>query len=277
MVRMFGARSWVVGAACLASLVAAGHAGAQAPPYQIVLRSRSGEVVPQRANDGRTGGGYIEVVQRSPDTVIVLMRGAVVAGAEQGPGGNAAMRFLLDQDFEIVATRGGLRPPRLTLAGLLVGTLMSTGKVPGNAQQGPACAAVNAAGQPLLQFCLKPHAVGGGEHLFVNDRMGPLEAPAAPGPYCLHQEFELSAVQPGDCFHHTLGSGAAADFDPDPRLEARFNYLLRPFRGVPHQDFGFSVVLRVVEEPPPPADGGEVLPPPRPGKAKALPPETDQR
>lgn len=273
MVRKSMVRLWVACAACLAPLFGAGPAGAQAPPYQIVLRSRTGEVVPQRAHDGRTGGGYIEVVQRSPDTVVVLMRGAVVAGAEQGPGGNAAMKFVLDQDFEVVATHGGLRPPRLTMAGLLVGTLMSTGKTPGNAAQGPACAAVNLAGQPLVQFCLKPHAVGGGEHLFVNDRVGPMEAPAAPGPYCLHQVFELSAVQPGDCFHHTLGSAAAAVFDPDPRLEARWNNLLRPFRGVPHQDFGFSVILRVEEEPPARADGGEVLPVPRPSKPAALPAE----
>jgi hypothetical protein len=268
-------RLFVACVACLPPLLAAGPAGAQeTPPYQIVLRSRQGEVVPHKERDGRTGGGSIQVVQPDLRTVVVLMRGAVVAGAERERGGAAWMEFVLHQDFEVVATRPGLRPPRLSLAGLVTGTLQSVGKAGGNAEQGPACASVNLADHRILEFCIKPHGVGCGQCLFVNDREGPFEATVAPGGYCLQQTFSLRAVQPWDWCNH-LGSAVGAIFDPDPRLEARWATVLRPFRGVPHRPFGFGVVLRVVEEPwttapanKPPADGSQTIPPPR-----RLPPE----
>jgi hypothetical protein len=264
------ARLWVACLACVSPLLSAAPAGAQEPAYQIVLRSRSGEVTPHKEKDGRTGGGSIEVVQREPDTVLVLMRGAVVAAAEREKGGLAQVEFILHQDFEIVPKRQGLRPARLSLAGLVTGTLQSVGKAGGNAEEGPAVAAVTAGNQAVLEISLPPHFVSCGQGLFVNDRQGPVEALVAPGCYSLHQNFALHAEQPWDWCHH-LGSGVGAVFDPDPRLAARWGAVLRPFRGVPHQDFGFGVVLRVEEEPVlPPAQaeknppGGGLLPPPHP-------------
>jgi hypothetical protein len=244
-------------------------------------------VTPERVKDAQTGSGHIDILQREPDELVVLMRGAVVAGSDQQKGGAASMHFVLDQDFEIVPTRTGLRPPMLTLVGQAIGTLQSTAKGGATAAQGPACAAVNAAGQPVLQFCIKDHAVAGGQELFVNERMGPFEAPVAPGPYCLHQTFELSASEPWSLCHH-LGTGAAANFDPDPRLDARWNNILKPFRAVPHRDFGFGVLVRVLETPlptcaapgellpapapaPRPGKGGERLPAPRPAESDKLP------
>ena len=41
---------------------------------------------------------------------------------------------------------------------------------------------------------------------------------------------------------------AAADFDPAPELDSFWADVLKPFRAVPRRDFGFKVVLRVVEE-----------------------------
>lgn len=232
-----------------------------APPYQIILRSRASEVVPERIKDGATGGGYIEVVQREPDEVRILMRGAVVAGTEQYHGGSAAMHFILNQDFEIVPTRAGLRPPRLLLVGQVIGTLQSKVKGGGDAEQGPACATVSMAGAPVLKFCTKPHAIGMGQKLFINDREGPFERVLVPGPYCLNQTFELSANQP---WTHCcpLGAAVGAVYDPDPALQARWSDVLRPFRGVPHRDFGFGVVLRVVEDVPPPGVKEEEIPSP---------------
>jgi hypothetical protein len=285
MVRKSVSPLLVACAACLPPLLTAGYAAAQTtPPYRILLRSRSGEVTPERVKDAQTGSGHIDILQREPDELVVLMRGAVVAGSDQQKGGAATMHFVLDQDFEVVPTRTGLRPPMLTLVGQVIGTLQSTAKGGGAAEQGPACAAVNSAGQPVLQFCIKPHAVAGGQELFVNDRTGPLEAPVVPGLYCLHQTFEISASEPWSLCHH-LGTGAAANFDPDPRLDARWNNILKPFRAVPHRDFGFGVLVRVLETPlptgaapgqlpapaPAPGKAGERLPAPRPAESDKLP------
>jgi hypothetical protein len=277
--RMYGYRLLMACAACLPALFPPRHAAAQeVPPYQIILRSRKGEVAPRKDRDGQTGGGSIEVVQRDLDTVMFLMRGAVVAAAEREKGGTATMEFVLDQDFEIVPTRLGLRPPRLSLAGLVIGTLQSVGKAGGSAEQGPACASVNSGGNTLIQFCIQPHSIGTRERLFVNEREGPYELSVAPGGFCLHQTFSLSATQPWEWCHH-LDSAVGAIFDPDPRFEARWGHVLRPFRGVPHQDFGFGVVLRVVEEPllrpalkrRPGEEEPGLIPPPRPAPKEKEP------
>jgi len=41
---------------------------------------------------------------------------------------------------------------------------------------------------------------------------------------------------------------AVADFDPAPQLDPFWADALRPFRAVPRRDFGFKLVLRVVED-----------------------------
>jgi hypothetical protein len=87
--------------------------------------------------------------------------------------------------------------------------------------------------------------------------------PVVPCLYTLHQTFALSAFQP-----HTLcPAGAVADFDPQAQLDPLWAQVLKPFRAVPHRDFGFRVILRVVEDTPPP--GVAVVPAPA-----ALPPPT---
>jgi hypothetical protein len=252
-------------AACLAHLFAAGRAAAQVtpPPYRIILRSRGGEVVPQNNKDAQTVGGYIEVSQRQPDLVLVIMRGAVVAGAETHKSGAAEMHFVLDQDFQIAPTRAGLRQPRLVLSGQLIGALMSSRPEGGTAEQGPACAAVNSAGQPLVHVCVKPHAVGASQKLFVNDVAGPCEAVVVPGGYCLHGSFDLAASAPSiKTWCPKVVPAAAAVFTPEPRFVPRWNYVLAPFAAVPAKDFGFVIQLRVAEESPNPAPGVEALPPP---------------
>ena len=50
-------------------------------------------------------------------------RHAVAAGTGHKDG-SAAMQFTLHQDFEIVPTRAALRPPRLVLAGWVIGALI---------------------------------------------------------------------------------------------------------------------------------------------------------
>ncbi|HTU22528.1 MAG TPA: hypothetical protein VMG10_31105 [Gemmataceae bacterium] len=247
-------------AVCLSAGLSA-RVEAADPPYVLQLRSREAVVTPERTKDAQTGGGFIQVTQIQPNIVMALMRGTVAAGTSHKEG-SAAMQFTLNQAFEIVATRRGLRPPRLVFSGWVIGALESTLRDGGMAEQSPANACVRAGGEPLLNLSLKPHGVAGGENLLVNDRVGPLEAVVQPGGYCLNQTFAIRAVE-GKAHCHT--GGAAAAFDPDPKLDSRWNEVLKPFRAVPHKDFGFRVIFRVVEDGPPPP--GE-LPPPREQKAR---------
>lgn len=266
---MFGTSAVVMRAACAVCLAAGFVASVEAadPPYVFLLRSRDAVVTPERSKDAQTGGGFVQVTQIEPNVVMALMRGAVAGGTGHKEG-SAAMQFTLNQDFEIVATRADLRPPRLVLAGWLIGALESTWRDGGMAEHSPACAAIRSGGEPILNLCVKPHGIGGGENLLVNDRVGPLEAVVAPGGFCLNQTFALRAVQGKS---HCHGGSAAAMFDPDPKLDSQWNDVLKPFRAVPPRDFGFRVILRVVEDTPPvgvapPAPPNE-LPPPREQKS----------
>lgn len=269
MVRQFVFRLFVACAAGLTLLLVSRSAGAAAPPYELLLRSRNGVVTPEITKDSQTGGGFIQVTQVEPNAVMLLMRGAVAAGSGH-KGGSAAMQFTLNQDFEIVPTKVGLRPPRLILSAWLIGALNSSLQEGGTADQAPACATVQSGGQPLLNLCINPHSVSGGQNLLVNDRAGPLELCVAPGGFCLHQTFAISAAQPKS---HCHPGEAAADFDPDAKLDTRWNTVLKPFRAVPHRDFGFRVILQVVEEPVAPVvgPGPDPLPLPTPEDKKTPP------
>lgn len=233
------------------------------PPYVFVLRSRDAVVTPERTRYAETGGGFIQVTQIAPNVVLFLMRGAVAAGDDHS--GRASLQFRLEQDLEIKATRAKLRPPRLVSAAWLIGSLDSALKHGGNAEQGAATASVTAPAGPVADIAINPHSASGGENLLVNERVGPLEACVLPGPFHLSQSFGINAFQ-AHCCH---AGAAAAHFDPDPRLDNRWNEVLKPFRAVPKRDFGFRVILRVVEDvpspdivvAPPPVEG---LPPPQP-------------
>jgi hypothetical protein len=230
----------------------------------LTLRSRDGVVTPERTKHGETGGGFIQVTQITPNVVMFLMRGAAAAGVDHA--GSAGMQFKLEQDLEIMSTRAGLRPPRLVAAAWLIGSLNSTLRNGGMAEQAPACATFRSAAltEPIVSMCIKPHSVGSGENLLVNERVGPLEAVVTPGAYHLSQTFAINVNQEKACY---LTGSAAANFDPEPRLEGTWNDVLKPFRAVPKRDFGYRVILRVVEDVPPveaPPPQTETLPPPQP-------------
>jgi len=281
MVQSCALRLSLICTACLFSLTSSSWAAppaakpapvpVPAPPYTILLHSRGAAVTPEKSKNSETGGGYIQVTQVEPNAVLILMRGAVAARADHKDG-SAAMQFELNQDFEIVPAPPRkdvvVRPPKMVLSAWVIGTLNTTAPEGGMAQQAPGCAEILAAGTPLLKICVNPHTVSGGQNLLVNDRFGPVEAPAAPCiGYTLHQTFALSANQPKTVCHPGF---AAADFDPDPRLDNLWNPVLKPFRAVPHKDFGFQVLLRVAENVPPPAavrtPSEQMLPPPQPEK-----------
>jgi hypothetical protein len=278
---MLGKSAVGVCAACAVCLIAWAACQAQTtqPPYIILLRSRDAVVTPERSKDAQTGGGFIQVTQVEPNVIMVLMRGAVAAGATHKQG-MAAMQFTLNQDFEIVPTRANLRPPRLVMAAWAIGALQSTLLEGGTAEHSPACAAIRSGGESIVNLCIKPHQVTCGENLLVNDRIGPLEQAVIPGGFCLHQTFALHAAQ-GKAHCHQ--GSAAAQFDPEPKMDSQWNEVLKPFRAVPHKDFGFRVIVRVVEDVPPvgvtttPSPEPGQLPPPREEKGKKTEPIIDNQ
>jgi hypothetical protein len=237
----------------LAALLGPAAAYAADPPagpaYQIVLRSRHAEVIPTRTKDAQTGGGWVVVEQPEPHTVIVTMGGSAVAGSDFH-GSSAGIEFNLEQDLEIIPTRPGVRPPRVGMVGRVVGTLQVTDpgkccKPCGTAEQGPASACLSVGEAGLLTVNVKPSAVACGQELSINHREGPVECPAVVGCYRLAGSFRLGVTQGKGVWNR---QAAVADFDPAPQLDAFWADALRPFRAVPRRDFGFKVVVRVVED-----------------------------
>jgi hypothetical protein len=219
------------------------------PAYQIVLRSRSAEAIPTRTKDAQTGGGSIVVEQREPNTIIVTMGGSAVAGSDCH-GSAAGLAFELEEDLEIVPTRPGVRPPRVGLVGRVIGTLQVTdpgkcGRACGTAEQGPATACLSSGETGLLTLNVKPSGVACGQEMAINYRDGPVECRAAVGCYRLNASFRIGVTQGKSVFNR---QAAVADFDPAPQLDAFWADVLKPFRAVPRGDFGFKLVLRVIED-----------------------------
>ena len=245
--------SMLAGLAALCSAAAVHAADPPAgPAYQIVLRSRNAEVTPSRVKDAETGGGWIQVEQPEPNTIVISMNGAAVAGSALH-GSAASIDFKLEQDLEIIPLRAGVRPPRLAMVGRLIGTLQVTdpgkcGKSCGTGEQGPATACLLAGGTSVLSVSMKPSSVSCGQESFINNRQGPVEALAGVGAYSLTGSFHLSVNQGLGVWNR---QAAVADFDPAPRLDGSWGDVLKPFRAVPRKDFGFKIIVRVVEDAPP--------------------------
>jgi hypothetical protein len=237
----------------LVALVGAAALHAADPPpgpaYQIVLHSRHAEVTPTRTKDAETGGGWIVVEQPEPNTIVVTMGGSAVGGSDFC-GSAAGITFNLEQDLDIVPTRQGVRAPRIGMVGRVVGTLQVTdpgkcGKACGTADQGPATACLAIGETSLLSVTVPSAAVSCGQELSINHRDGPVESTSVGGCYRLTGSFRLGITQGKGVFNRQY---AVADFDPAPQLDAFWSDALKPFRAVPRQDFGFKIVVRVVED-----------------------------
>jgi hypothetical protein len=246
----------LVGIATLGGLASVSAGDRPAVPagqaYQIVLRSRHAEVTPTRTKDAQTGGGSIVVEQPEPHTIVVSMGGSAVVGSDFH-GSTAAVDFDLEQDMDIIAMRKGARPPRIGMVGRVVGTLQVSDpgkgccKSCGTAEQGPASACLSMGGTNLLNISVKPSAVACGQALAINHRDGPVESAVVVGSYRLNGTFRIGVTQGKGVFHR---QSAVADFDRAPQLDAFWSDALKPFRAVPRQDFGFQLIVRVVEDAP---------------------------
>lgn len=239
----------------LLSLAAAFPTGGRAqgadatPAYQLVLHSRTAQATPDKTKTSQTGGGSITVEQPTPNTVVFRMGGSAAAGSTCHCS-NAEIAFELMQDIEVVAARDGVRPPRIGMIGRLVGTLQVSDpekwkNAQGSAMQGPPTACLLSCDQPLLTIDMPASAVACGQKLSINNQSGPCESSATVGCYRLSASFRVAANQGKGVWHRQY---AVADFDPAPQLDAFWADGLKTFRAVPREDFGFTLVVRVVED-----------------------------
>lgn len=220
--------------------------------YQIVLRSRNADATPYREKGAQTGGGAIEVEQPEPNTIVIRMTGSA-ASSSLGHGSKSGIRFHLLQDFEIVPTRSGIRAPRIGMVGKVVGTLQGT-KDPrshrqggsSSATQGPASAWIaGSSGDTILSVDVENEVTCHGGEKSINHRCGPVEILTEAGAYQLTSDFEIATQQSSDLLYHRY---AVADFAPAPQFDPLWRDALKPFRAVPRKDFGYTLVVRVVED-----------------------------
>lgn len=182
------------------------------------------------------------------------MSGSSVVSSGCQPS-NAAIHFDFAQDLDILPLRDRVRAPRIGMIGRVVGTLQvaDQGSVrcdDGIAAQGPATANLMMGGANLLCKGTEPSIVGHGQKIAINHQCGPVEAAAVTssagcGYFRLTATFDIGANQGKGVFNRRF---AAADFDPAPQLDPFWADALKPFRAVPRDEFGFKLVLRVVED-----------------------------
>ena len=240
----------VAGMAALENAPAAGADGGDSA-YRIVLRSRESQATPAKSKTSQTGGGSIVIDQPAGDTVVIRMGGSAAAGSTFHCSA-AAINFALMQELEVVPTRQGVRPPRIGMMGRLIGTLTVTEAekwqhAKGSANQGPASAALWSCENSLLSVDVPASGVACGQKLAINNQCGPCEAAAAAGCYRLTANFDVAADQGKGVWHRQY---AVADFDPAPQLDPFWADGLKTFRAVPREEFGFTLVVRVVEDQP---------------------------
>jgi hypothetical protein len=225
-------------------------AGTPPPAVSIILHERHGHVTPNKRKCAHSGGGLIEVISPTPDTVLITMSGAVVANSE--------MRFDLEQLFEIVFDDPKVKKAKLSVEGRVIGLLRGGHK--GCAEYTDAYAHLSAGPAAILHVCVPPHSACNSESLSVNDHDGPKTVPVLPGKYALQQTFTIAAH--GDSY---LCNRASAEFAPDPALDPLWISYHEPFHGIQKASFGFQVLLKVAPDIEP-ANGGkkiiEKLPPP---------------
>jgi hypothetical protein len=96
-----------------------------------------------------------------------------------------------------------------------------------------------------LSVDVKPSSVACGQASSINYRQGPVESTAVAGSYDLTGSFRIGVTQGKGVWNR---QAAVADFDPAPQLDSFWSDALKPFRAVPRKEFGFKIIVRVVED-----------------------------
>jgi hypothetical protein len=223
---------------------------AQAPPgpppppkVSLVLKDRLGHVTPARTDAAHTGGGNIEVAQPREDTLLITMSGVVTAGPHPCQGSSASTDFDLNQEFAIGFADPKLKKARLTMEAQVVGLLRGD-KHGGSASVGNGAVDIACGHVGILSLAIAGHAVSGDDNLAINDHKGPDSTLVPPGDYHLLQSFRINAAHD----RSICGKAAAAEFAPDPALDATWISITDPFHGANKKEFGFRVILRVEPE-----------------------------
>jgi hypothetical protein len=212
------------------------------PAVSILLLGRRGGAAVDRVGTTHTGGGTIDVAQPAPDTVVVTMTGVAVATDHPCGDSTAAIRFELEQCFEVIFDDPELEAAKLTVEARVVGLLRSGPK--GAAAAAGGGVAVGRGGEILVSLSAPDRGVAGGESLAVHDRSDAVTVPVRPGGYVLNQTWELAATHA----KALLGRAASAEFAPDPALDPIWISRREPFHGAVKKDFGFQVTIRVAED-----------------------------
>jgi hypothetical protein len=221
------------------------------PAITITLHDRHGHVTPVRQGCCHTGGGNIDVAQPTPDTVIVTMTGATVAGGHPTKDSVASLEFDLEQCLDVSVADPKSSRLKVVMEARAIGLLRSHAScLPvrrgcGTAEMSAAHAALSADTVQLVEIGLTPHSVAGGENLSINDRVGTVEGPIVPGKYVFHQTFRIEAAHPRAVLPC---KAASAEFAPDPALDPLWISYWEPFHGAIKKDLGFQVVLKVVPD-----------------------------
>src|SRR5579885_1553952 len=160
----------------LTSLLPTASARAEAPQTAavILLGPRQAEAAPERHGFTHTGAGNIEVSQPAPDTVVITMTGAAMAGPHPCQDSSASIPFELEQAFEISSHDPKAKRLKIVLDAHAVGALRSHSayhcpNATGSAEVRVARAAIVGCGAEVAAIELTPHAVAGTD-LAINDR-----------------------------------------------------------------------------------------------------------
>jgi len=223
---------------------AAAMAWALPPPkVSFALKNRHGHATPVRTPAAHAGGGNTDVTQPKDDTLIFAMTGVVTAGPHPFTGSSANIEFELTQDFEIAFADPKLKKAKLTIEAQVIGLLRGD-KHGGGAKVGKGAVDVGCAGHSIVSLAIEGHGVAGDDYLSINDRKGPCSVSVPAGEYHLAQIFGISA----DHARSIAGKAAAAEFAPDPALDATWISVKDPFHGAIKKEFGFRVTLKVEPE-----------------------------
>jgi hypothetical protein len=235
------------------------------PPIIIKPNGRQAKGEPVRCGCGKTGGGNIDVAQPTPDVLILTVTASALADGFPCVKSSAAFNFDVTQCFSVSFEKTDLKYPKMTVEGRVIGLLRTPCKG-GCASEHATVAIAPACGGPALTLQMPSNQACDGQNLSVNDHEGPCGGPLVPGKYVLKANLSVSADRaPGLCKPST------AEFAPDPSLDPLWLDPKEPFHGAAKKDFGFQIILKVLEEPPPGNGNGEEkkveeLPKPEPEK-----------
>jgi hypothetical protein len=221
-----------------------GKSPAPAGPPSITLYERHGHVTPHRAGFQHTGGGNVDVAQPTPDTLIITVTGAAVAGPHPCKDSTAAQDFDLSQCFELVMDKAEGKKIKVTMEARVIGLLRAPHHSEAVAEESAACATIAASHATVVTVCAPPHSVACGESLSINDHEGPVSVLLPPGRYTLQETFHVGV----SCPHCLYGKAGSAEFAPDPAIDPLWISYWEPFHGANKKDFGFQVVIRVSPE-----------------------------